>query len=384
MSRGFTHLIVTAPTERIALVYSQLLEDLKAGDASCARHLQGTSLHCVADPTGVRIGSGGGTLNALDHLEGRIGRTGMLAARVLVIHSGGDSRRAPLHSVCGKAWASVNCGLGEGLSEGLSDNADASDGYGAGLAVSSPMALLVAELSSFCFEVCRVGGEGEGEEVGGYVVVASSDVLLDICPSGGGGQSAPLSLPRHAVCVVGVPERPDVAKNHGVLIPTPTPTPLAHAHALARPCRHYLQKPSLPQMLAHGALNLPLSNPTPCPTPGPTPGPKPSTPVYVDTGVVIATGRAYSALLALLDQVRICTTTCTCDASMCLYVYIYIYKRCIYVSIHINAVWLGLGSGLGFFYMLYALRCIELSTDLMLDRYRYTHNDRVLTAPFIL
>ena len=70
------------------------------------------SLSCevlvVSDPDGHRIGSGGGTLNALDCLRTQIGVLELNKARILIIHSGGDSRRAPLHSISGKAWASIN------------------------------------------------------------------------------------------------------------------------------------------------------------------------------------------------------------------------------------------------------------------------------------
>ena len=70
--------------------------------------LQGCRVITVSDPVGVRIGSGGGSLNALERLRSVIGTAALEEAKVLIIHSGGDSRRAPHHSVSGKAWASVN------------------------------------------------------------------------------------------------------------------------------------------------------------------------------------------------------------------------------------------------------------------------------------
>ena len=55
----------------------------------------------VADPAGKRIGSGGSTLLCLDRLQ----RAGLLRGqRVLVLHSGGDSRRLPAWSPFGKIW----------------------------------------------------------------------------------------------------------------------------------------------------------------------------------------------------------------------------------------------------------------------------------------
>jgi hypothetical protein len=114
---------------------------------------------CVADPSGVRVGSGGGTLNALQYLEDSIGRHKLLASRVAIIHSGGDSRRAPLHSVCGKAWASINAVL---------PNGDVEVGDAKSV-LATPIALLMQELCLFC----RRASDS-------IVVIASNDVLLDI------------------------------------------------------------------------------------------------------------------------------------------------------------------------------------------------------------
>ena len=94
----FDHLVITAPTSAIARVYRECLDELKM--RSCIQQLEYTSLWCVPDPVGVRIGSGGGTLNALDHLDQIVGRAALLNTKTLIIHSGGDSRRSPLSSVC--------------------------------------------------------------------------------------------------------------------------------------------------------------------------------------------------------------------------------------------------------------------------------------------
>jgi fucokinase len=91
----FTHLIVTAPTEKAAEVYRFQLNDLKGQLVALAS----TELYCVADPQGDRVGSGGGTLNAIHYLFEISGAgTIPLDAKVLVVHSGGDSRRIPIHS----------------------------------------------------------------------------------------------------------------------------------------------------------------------------------------------------------------------------------------------------------------------------------------------
>ena len=64
----------------------------------------------VPDPSSVRIGSGGATLNALLIAEELLSKkiVGSIADhKVVLIHSGGDSQRMPSQSVCGKAWSAL-------------------------------------------------------------------------------------------------------------------------------------------------------------------------------------------------------------------------------------------------------------------------------------
>jgi len=129
------------------------------------------------------------------------------------------------------------------------------------------MALLVKELSRFC-NALPVGS----------IVVASSDVLLDLATSA--SFSTP-SFPVDAISVVGVPEQPELAKNHGVLVQDPLkPDGLA---------KDYLQKPSVDVMSERGAVS--------------------NGKVYIDTGIVVATGNAFASICSLLDDpvVSLCT-----------------------------------------------------------------------------
>jgi len=65
----------------------------------------------VADPAGKRIGSGGSTLLCMEMLR----RAGLLGShRVLILHSGGDSRRLPAWSPFGKIWVPLGR-MGRGL-----------------------------------------------------------------------------------------------------------------------------------------------------------------------------------------------------------------------------------------------------------------------------
>lgn len=141
---SFTHVIITAPRESIAEVYLTLCNSIH--DSIPA--FQNIKFICVADPAGVRIGSGGGTLNSIDYALKYCGNVN--ESKIAIIHSGGDSRRAPLHSVCGKAWASINSPQNDCL-------------------LATPLALIIRELNHICINIPL-----------GSVVVASSDVLLDI------------------------------------------------------------------------------------------------------------------------------------------------------------------------------------------------------------
>ena len=93
----------------------------------------------------------------------------------------------------------------------------------------------------------------------------------------------------NAVSVVGVPEAPSVAKNHGVLVGTRSPT----FNGMAT---HYLQKPSILEMQRAGAV-FEFDD---C---------EGGEAVYIDTGLVIFTGQAVNSFLKLLDDPSV--NTCT-------------------------------------------------------------------------
>ena len=78
-----------------------------------------TRFAVVPDENGVRVGSGGATLAVLRYLAGREG--GFRGKRILVIHSGGDSRRIPQYSALGKLFSPVPHELPDGRSSTLFD-----------------------------------------------------------------------------------------------------------------------------------------------------------------------------------------------------------------------------------------------------------------------
>ena len=77
-----------------------------------------TSFAVIPDEGGVRVGSGGATLSVLKWLAENDGWEGK---RVLVIHSGGDSKRVPQYSALGKLFSPVPHELPDGRSSTLFD-----------------------------------------------------------------------------------------------------------------------------------------------------------------------------------------------------------------------------------------------------------------------
>lgn len=77
-----------------------------------------TQFTIIPDEGGVRVGSGGATLSVLRWLDARGGWEGK---RVLVIHSGGDSKRVSQYSALGKLFSPVPHVLPDGRSSTLFD-----------------------------------------------------------------------------------------------------------------------------------------------------------------------------------------------------------------------------------------------------------------------
>jgi len=101
--RCWDAVVLTASSARQAELYRAEIERRKLAGALPAA----TEFVVVPDPDGRRVGSGGATINALGvlaqaHPAG--GRAWWEAHRVLLIHSGGDSRRLPQYSPVGKLF----------------------------------------------------------------------------------------------------------------------------------------------------------------------------------------------------------------------------------------------------------------------------------------
>lgn len=75
----------------------------------------------IADPDGGRIGSGGSTLNVIKCISELEKINDFRNLKILIIHSGGDSKRVPQYSVCGKIFSPVPRKLPDGRRSSIFD-----------------------------------------------------------------------------------------------------------------------------------------------------------------------------------------------------------------------------------------------------------------------
>ena len=229
---SWDYLIVTASNARQAQAYEDQLR--------LRRELgllpQVREWFVVADLEGRRIGSGGSTVYCLVEVLERERAGGTACAtttttspassevgpavppasaadtlrrlRILIVHAGGDSRRLPAYGPCGKIFVPVPGETYTGLAATLFD-------------------LLVPEFL----------GLPEGAPGRGQIVVASGDALVRFDASN-------VRLDRPGMTVLGSNAEPDEASRHGVYC-------LGAGDSITL----YLQKPSLAEQKAAGAIN---------------------------------------------------------------------------------------------------------------------------------
>lgn len=112
------YVILTASNEEQAAAYqAQLDARLEQG-----RLPKQTVYKVLPDPDGKRVGSGGATFHVMKYISGQSedGRC-FRNKRILVIHSGGDSKRVPQYSACGKLFSPVPRELPDGRRSTLFD-----------------------------------------------------------------------------------------------------------------------------------------------------------------------------------------------------------------------------------------------------------------------
>ncbi len=110
---GWDYIVLTASNEEQARGYRLQIEHRKRRG-----FLSDECVYAVLpDPEGKRVGSGGATFHVLKYLAEKIGERAedcLKGKKVLVIHSGGDSKRVPQYSVCGKLFSPVPRKLPDG------------------------------------------------------------------------------------------------------------------------------------------------------------------------------------------------------------------------------------------------------------------------------
>lgn len=114
------YVILTASNEAQASGYINQIEHRK----KIGQIPQGTHYAVLPDPDGKRVGSGGATLNALLYVsaeETKKNNPNPFDKKILVIHSGGDSKRVPQYSACGKLFSPVPRLLPDGRRSTLFD-----------------------------------------------------------------------------------------------------------------------------------------------------------------------------------------------------------------------------------------------------------------------
>jgi len=111
------YVILTASNEKQAQGFEmQIAERQKNGFLP-----QKTHFAVVPDKGGKRIGSGGATLGVMKYIAEHTGKSDFSGLRILVIHSGGDSKRVPQYSALGKLFSPVPHRLPDGRSSTLFD-----------------------------------------------------------------------------------------------------------------------------------------------------------------------------------------------------------------------------------------------------------------------
>ena len=100
---GWDWIVLTAASEHQAQTYRIQLEKRRAEH----RLPLNTRFAVIPDYEDKRVGSGGATFNVLRILAENQPVSQIFEQRILVIHSGGDSKRIPQYSACGKMFAPV-------------------------------------------------------------------------------------------------------------------------------------------------------------------------------------------------------------------------------------------------------------------------------------
>jgi len=215
MRLPWRYLVVTAANAAQAAAYeSQIAHRRNMGPLARVDEVV-----VLADTGGRRIGSGGSTIQCLLHILSReqaahgparsLGEAESILRklRILILHAGGDSRRLPAYSACGKIFVPL-----------------------AGGSDSAVVPTIFDRLVSVFLDL-PPSPDGLGQ-----IVVASGDALICFDPSA-------IDLSRPGLTALAAGATPEEASRHGVF-----------CSGGSGQIRLYLQKPSIERQIASGAL----------------------------------------------------------------------------------------------------------------------------------
>ena len=173
------YIVLTASNEAQANAYRQQIDyRLKKG-----RLPETTKYAVLPDPDGKRVGSGGATFNVLKYIaecENFEGENPFKNKRIMVIHSGGDSKRVPQYSACGKLFSPVPRELPDGHASTL-------------------------------FDEFIIGMSGVPSRFKEGMLILSGDVLLLFNP-------LQIDFQLHGAAAISMKEPVEIGKNHGVFL----------------------------------------------------------------------------------------------------------------------------------------------------------------------
>lgn len=171
------YIILTASNEDQAKAYrSQIDFRLENGLLPPSTHYA-----VLPDPDGKRVGSGGATLNVLRYIREKEDRPNCFKEkRILVIHSGGDSKRVPQYSACGKLFSPVPRELPNGNRSTL-------------------------------FDEFIIGMSGVPSRIEDGMLILSGDVLLLFNP-------LQIDFPGSGAAAISIKASAETGQNHGVFL----------------------------------------------------------------------------------------------------------------------------------------------------------------------
>lgn len=168
------YVVLTASNDDQALAYNVQIEHRQAKSLLP----KNTKFVVIADRDGKRIGSGGATFSVIRYIRENEGT--FKNKRILCIHSGGDSKRVPQYSACGKLFSPVPRNLPDGRRSTL-------------------------------FDEFMIGMSTVAPRVSEGMLVCSGDVLLLF-------NALQIDFYRADVAALSIKENVEIGKNHGVYL----------------------------------------------------------------------------------------------------------------------------------------------------------------------